>query len=350
MGECCGFVHEANALGDVGGVCCVRPVWAETGRCIWHAEEARKPADALRESLTPADVRLDGADLREVTLAGGEFLAGRSLVDSRFADCNFREVAFDGADLRGARFRVVDARDASFRGAKLENAEFDRTDLRGAALDDARLYNAVFDGVRINEETTFGTRVAYERELADSDARADRLELFETARWTYRALQRLAERNGMTPRARQFYLREKDLRRRFAWETGSPLRAVAEEGWRWTTGYGSSPWRVIATSAAVILGCAVLYPLTGGLVEGLPTDDVRRWEVLELSEAAPLVLLRAFSKSLYFSTVTFATLGYGDIQPVGPWARAIAGFEALLGQLLLALLVFVLTRTVTWSE
>lgn len=53
-------------------------------------------------------------------------------------------------------------------------------------------------------------------------------------------------------------------------------------------------------------------------------------------------------KSLYFSVVTFATLGYGDIQPIGTVARFLAGIEALLGALLAALLVFVLTRIVTW--
>lgn len=51
-----------------------------------------------------------------------------------------------------------------------------------------------------------------------------------------------------------------------------------------------------------------------------------------------------FFKGLYFSAVTFATLGYGDMQPIGTLARGLAGIESLLGSLLMALLVFVLTR------
>lgn len=122
-----------------------------------------------------------------------------------------------------------------------------------------------------------------------------------------------------------------------------------EEIWRWTTGYGSNPRRVVATSAAVIVGCALLYPLTGGIQETAGGATITY--TIEDPEAVPeQYLLFVFFKSLYFSTVTFATLGYGDIQPVGTVARAIAGSEALLGQLLLALFVFVLTRTVTWSE
>ena len=42
---------------------------------------------------------------------------------------------------------------------------------------------------------------------------------------------------------------------------------------------------------------------------------------------------------LYFSIVTLTTLGYGDIVPLSPGARALATVEALLGQLYLTVLV-----------
>ena len=43
--------------------------------------------------------------------------------------------------------------------------------------------------------------------------------------------------------------------------------------------------------------------------------------------------------SIYFSFVTLATLGYGDISPVKPTARGLAVSEAMMGQLYLAVLV-----------
>ena len=42
---------------------------------------------------------------------------------------------------------------------------------------------------------------------------------------------------------------------------------------------------------------------------------------------------------IYFSFVTLATLGYGDITPVTPIARGLAVFDAVFGQLYLAVLV-----------
>lgn len=43
--------------------------------------------------------------------------------------------------------------------------------------------------------------------------------------------------------------------------------------------------------------------------------------------------------SVYFSFVTMATLGYGDIVPLTPTARGLAVSEAIIGQLYLAVLV-----------
>jgi len=47
----------------------------------------------------------------------------------------------------------------------------------------------------------------------------------------------------------------------------------------------------------------------------------------------------AASTLIYFSITTFTTLGYGDILPVSSAARVISGFEAIVGQLYVAIIV-----------
>ncbi|MFC1668726.1 ion channel [Chlamydiota bacterium] len=42
---------------------------------------------------------------------------------------------------------------------------------------------------------------------------------------------------------------------------------------------------------------------------------------------------------LYYSLVTLTTLGYGDITPISPPAQILSAFEAMLGQLYLAILI-----------
>ena len=48
---------------------------------------------------------------------------------------------------------------------------------------------------------------------------------------------------------------------------------------------------------------------------------------------------RATGDLIYFSMVTLATLGYGDIAPVHPVARSLASLEALIGQLYPAIIL-----------
>ena len=66
-------------------------------------------------------------------------------------------------------------------------------------------------------------------------------------------------------------------------------------------------------------------------------------------EALALVADGAFSSGgpaepergrfIYFSFVTLTTVGYGDVTPVHPYVRSLATFEAIVGQLYIAVLI-----------
>lgn len=56
--------------------------------------------------------------------------------------------------------------------------------------------------------------------------------------------------------------------------------------------------------------------------------------------------LGEFLWGLYFSVITFTTIGYGDLYPVGTFAKVLVGAESLSGAVLVALFVFVLGRRV----
>lgn len=340
----CGHVTSSSGVDDAGPVCCWRPTWRDADRCIWHTESV-VPETAYEQATPEAGERLDGANFRGATLSGTSFLAGQSLVDADFTDAVLDGADLSRTDLRRATFRDVDAHGTSFRDANLHDAVFVFADLRGADFRGARLYRAGLTDVRVNLETAFGERTVYEDEIARETTDERLTDRSDSAQWVYRELQRLYDENAFPERVHTYYLREMDFRRRRAWQVGDYLQAIKLAGSRWVMQYGTSPWRVVATSLLLILLCAVLYPLTGGIQE-IGTDSAVTYQIDDPADAPSRVLVRTFLKSLYFSVVTFATLGYGDIQPVGGWARALASVETLLGSLLMALLVFVLTRSV----
>ena len=65
------------------------------------------------------------------------------------------------------------------------------------------------------------------------------------------------------------------------------------------------------------------------------------------SEGAKSVITHDPRSVLYFSIVTFTTLGYGDLLPGSGWMRTVACFEALCGVALMALFIVALARKFT---
>lgn len=92
-------------------------------------------------------------------------------------------------------------------------------------------------------------------------------------------------------------------------------------------GYGERPIRVLVAGALIIIGCAFFYSQPGSLVY--------RDGVFEPK----------FFQGLYFSTITFTTLGYGDFYPsVDGFCRQVAMAEAVAGGCLMALFVVCLAK------
>ena len=379
--ERCGRTSEVNTLAtkDIGAVCCWRPTWRDHERCVWHADVGEKPREAFEEVAPDPPERLDGAVVEGVQLEGVDWFEGATLVGAEFTNADLREVSFEGADLREASFDNVDARGGDFSRANIEGGSITSSDFRSVSLVDVRFDQAVLSNVRLNRQTDFGGESVYERELsqgerADENAQNEESYLLtaQAAIWSYREIQELYRENAIPFEARRYYYKEKNMRRRVAWHTDSYLRALKAEGSRWVTGYGMNPWRVVGAAFALIVVCAIAYPLTGGIQETViqSVEPVREaaqatnatnvtesnpgtrrvtvtWSINSVLASEPSALVMLFLRSLYFSVITFATLGYGDIAPVGNFARVVAGLESLLGALLTALLVFVLSRRIS---
>lgn len=101
----------------------------------------------------------------------------------------------------------------------------------------------------------------------------------------------------------------------------------------------------ISASLSLYLVLGLIFTLLFALVDKiLPGSFHYQAFAADPSGSKPL------SQLMYFSYVTLATLGYGDIAPVSGPARGLAILEAMIGQLYLVLVVARLVSLYTQSE
>lgn len=296
---------------------------------------------AVAGAMTLEDVDVAGAirlELDDSTLGRGSVLdVGAQSPPPSFRRATLRGVRIRGgilrhSDLRGADLTDANLDDASLRGADLEGAVVTRTNLHNVDFEDARTYGAVFTDAKIDDDTVLPTETPYESE-GDLRVAAD----------AHRELSRLARQNSIPEAASEHYLKRKRLMCRRHREEGRLslyVRALASD---FVVEYGENPYRVVATAAVIVVASGLLYPL--GLIERANGETLSYvdadGDLLPVAELLPVVL-----DSLYFSTVTFTTLGFGDFRPVG-YGRVVATLETSAGVVLLALLVFVFGRRAT---
>jgi hypothetical protein len=134
------------------------------------------------------------------------------------------------------------------------------------------------------------------------------------------------EQCGLSAEARQLTYALMRLRMRRARLLGLPVLQRLELGLYWATaGFGLRPLRVIGTAMVLVL----LYGLVYWAIEG----------VVPTAAPEPLTLWH----TVYFSGITFATVGYGDFLPA-PHARLLALTEGALGAFTMGFFVVVLAN------
>lgn len=323
---------------------------------------------ALGEATLPSGTRLADADLSECNLEGQD-LRDMELTDAYLWKANLTDADLSGADLSGANLERAllnrtDLFDTCFAGARLQGVvlgdaqvnegTFERLDPGLAAADgDAgplrRLKRLIVgptgdDAVRcvydpasqfdlaegsadeMKSDSTGGT--------ADNGAHEDDPEV--RAGGVYRQFERLARDNALPDWQHRFFILRQDMQTRQ--KTGIDHRFAQAQ--RAVFGYGESFSRVIGWGGVLILAFSLVY-LLGGWVRPVEAGG---------GLGPPIVWMRVpgdptvLWESLYYSTLTFTALGFGDFRPTNTVGQLLTVLETVSGAVLLALLVFVLGR------
>lgn len=289
----------------------------------------------------------------------------------KFDGCHIAECDFSKSDLTGGSFNNTNMKNSNFESAILSRATLFGADLRGA-----KLSGSVLGDVRIDDDTQFLGHASDESDISphtltaifsrptciyDPDYEVDNDHSNEDkAKSVYRALEELGGKFARSRLQARSFVRRQDINKNEYkqvmlageeddhddGEEDPTHRPSLEERFiagarysrakiaRVTLLYGESPWRVMTWSVGFILSFALLYPLEGWI-------KATNGSAIIYGQFPPS--LHTIGDSLYYSTLTYTALGFGDFQPVG-LGRVLTTLETGFGAVMLALLVFILGR------
>ncbi|MDH5183874.1 MAG: pentapeptide repeat-containing protein [Gammaproteobacteria bacterium] len=296
--------------------------------CFWHDDQQEKTQHNLKSLLEQrantnepmAYFKLRHSDLSHINLVNRGSREGYHLRHADLYRCNLQHAHLFGLDLSFSSLMKAD-----LSGANLHSANLEHTNLLGVKLDDAKL-----EGVQ------WGDMVRQEWQAEHAENEKEKCQLYSEAEEIYRAVGRVMRNQGMISDLGWFFYREMVTRRK---QLPKPSLARFISGFIDVyCGYGEKPLRLLLFSMGVIFSLTLLYANTG-----LLHND----KVLVFSSSASFSdNISVFLNALYFSVVTFTTLGYGDLSPVGI-SRMIASLEAFAGSFTIALFVVTFVRRMT---
>jgi len=254
--------------------------------------------------------QLDGAIIRNVNLRWSD-IRDVGFKDTQLVECNLSQAALSECYFRGTVFHNCD----------MVNSKFEKSDFSQARIEASRLNFASFKECEITLQTF--------RFRDDTDPRV-------LAR-ICRNLKLNAVSMGHYADAGELTYMEKTHERHVLYNhafaqkhehIGERMNAcrdwAASVFLNWLWGYGEKPRRLIlATVAGMLLFGAIQYWL-----DGLPGHN--------------------FGAHLYFSGITFLTIGYGDLAPVAPIPRFLAVIEGAIGLTVIGLLIASCTKKIMY--
>ncbi|MFH1284804.1 MAG: ion channel [Candidatus Peregrinibacteria bacterium] len=280
----------------------------------------------------------DGIDLRGIPVSGYDFrvpikeddgdfteeiaiLSNIHLEGATLKHCNFEE-----GKIHNCFFEDADLSHAGFKNATLNTCNFQQADCLGMDVNSTKLIDCNFSDANIKDMTTAMTildqKTTFGRELKSEKERN-----YHFASIEYKQIKEMYKNSSLHDFADRCHCKEMAAKRKISKRT-NPMRWLNYIFGDVLCKYGTSYLRVLLASTIIMVTCAAFYTKYDSLL-------YYSQKIESLS----------FADSLYFSIVTFTTLGYGDYHATNAM-RFVAATESFVGAALMALFTVIIARTI----
>lgn len=263
---------------------------------------------------------LQEAVLFEANLQGAD-LSWANLQEATLGLANLQKANLRGANLQEANLHGANLQDARLWEANLQKADLSRANLQKADFSESKLHGCYLHGVLL-EDARYLTWQQIEYTGEEKDKK------WLDAQDAYRRLKNYFHQQGQYQDETQAYYREKLMAQRQAWKEKKLGKWFVLFLLNILAGFGEKLWRTVVSAFATILIFSGIYWLAGKLVTNGGESITKFWHCL------------------YFSVVTFATLGFGDISPAlhSTGTQVAAVIEVILGYVFLGMLITIIAR------
>lgn len=286
---------------------------------------SRWTPEATAAAVAFLESRPTGYDLPTMEQGGVTYLDLRGL---RIEQTQIDKALLRNVNLRWAVFRDVGFKNARFVSCNLSQVTFFECYLRRAQFEKCDLVNSRFESCDFSQAVISASRVDF-ASFKNCEIRLETIKFQDDA--TPRAMVRVcrglklnAMSMGNFADAGELTYLEKTFERRGFYRDKAWWRWAASLAQNWLWGYGEKPWRL----ALVMVFNIMLF---GSLFHWLdPLPGKTWWE------------------HVYFSGITYLTVGYGDLAPHAPLARLISVVCAAAGIATFGMLIASVTKKIMY--
>lgn len=258
-----------------------------------------------------------------------------SFENSIFINCKFKGINFINCNMQNIIFKDLyvkkliignsGLKKSILSNCSIENMIVKDCDLKSFKLIESSIYNFEFDDRLLTkfDEDTFFDKLKIE----------DKEKCYKF----YRTIAYKFQQNNLLHHYGEYFYMYKNMERKTL-KGINKFKSIA----LWLIcGYGERPTYALITSLEIIFIFTILYMIFGLNLQ----NEIISCKELYTGDKSFGLIVNYFIRSFHFSIVTFTTVGYGDITPIG-YSILLSGIEMFLGVTMVGIWTATLARKI----